>query len=208
MIISHSRHFIFAHLYKTGGTSISNALSSYGHSRVSRKSRLMSMLRLYPPIYSEDYPKHSHMAHLKKNLPLKIFDWYFKFAFVRNSWDWQVSLYHYILKDQSNQHHAIVKGLGNFESYLVWRTQPENVSLQHDFVCDNGGNLLVDYLGTYSSLTGDLEKISQHLGLRNLELPHLNRGNRSAYQDYYSPEGKDLIFKAYKSDVKRFGFEF
>ncbi len=208
MVISHTRNFIFVHLYKTGGTSVSSALSQYGHSSFSMKARLFSVIGLRPAIYSEDFPKHIPLLDLRQELPGKIFNGYFKFAFVRNSWDWQVSLYHHILKDQSNQHHAIVKSLGGFEEYLVWRTQSRNVRLQQAYVCDSNGNLLTNFLGNYSKLHEDLQKVTHQMGLGDLILPHLNAGDRNSYQDYYSPKGKDLIYQAYKPDIKTFGFEF
>ena len=78
-MISHEHKFIFVHINKTGGTSIGEVLKKY-----SNKSKF----------------KHQSIIDLNKEASSND---YFKFTFVRNSWDRFLSLYKYRIKtNQTN----------------------------------------------------------------------------------------------------------
>ena len=49
----------------------------------------------------------------------KVFEEYFKFGFVENPWDWQVSLYTFMLKDAKHHQHEFVKSLKDFDEYRL-----------------------------------------------------------------------------------------
>ncbi len=110
MIISHAKKFIFIHNYKVAGTSIHNALNKYNNpsfwgSTLVDKIRLLT--KRHPAIYTKEFEWHISAKELKYKLPANIYDSYFKFGFVRNPWDWQVSLYTYMLKNE-NKHIPII----------------------------------------------------------------------------------------------------
>src|ERR1700683_2337721 len=114
--ISTSHRFIFVHIFKTAGTSVRSALNPY----VDRREYLLwNFIRRrlgFPP--PDPYPglsSHAHADEIRAALPPEIFDNYFKFAFVRNPWDLQVSLYHYIMRWRDHHEHAAVRKLGRFE---------------------------------------------------------------------------------------------
>ena len=54
-------------------------------------------------------------------LPRRVYEDFFKFAFVRNPWDWQVSLYHYMLQRREHFQHDLIKSIENFDDYIEWR---------------------------------------------------------------------------------------
>ncbi|MFS8086406.1 MAG: sulfotransferase family 2 domain-containing protein [Acidobacteriota bacterium] len=198
------------HIYKVAGTSIRSALGRYAHIpdhrlpfRILRKLGLQRLLR------------HRHLQHLnghatareiKQALPPHIFQSFFKFAFVRNPWDWQVSLYHFALQKESHPEHQLTKSLGSFEKYLEWRVN-EDIHLQKDFVVDRDGRLLVDVVGKYTLLTEDFGYICRRLGV-NSNLPHLNRSSHADYRTYYTPKTIQLVADAFKEDIEYFGYAF
>lgn len=210
MLISYSHKFIFIHIYKVAGTSIRDTLRPYSYdpdvflpARLLRKLGLHNVVRLR---FLEKLDGHATAQQIKEALPLKIFDEFYKFAFVRNPWDWQVSLYHFALRDTSHHQHELTKSLGSFEKYVEWRVN-EDMHLQKDFVVDGNGKLIVDFIGRYESLERDFKKVCQRFGIE-YNLPHLNQTPRKSYTSYYTPETIEVIAKAFKEDIEFFGYEF
>ena len=127
MIISHSKKFIFIHIYKVAGSSIFNVLNNYESlfRRIKRKA--------YKKFNKNAYPHHLKIIELKKILPENIFNNYYKFAFVRNPWDWQVSLYHFMLQQKAHFQHEFIRELKSFEEYINWRIN-KDLNLQSEFI--------------------------------------------------------------------------
>lgn len=188
MIVSDSKKFIFSHLYKTAGTSIRTLLSPYGKQN----------------IYGCE--KHSSLKEIKKNMPPELFNSYYKFTFVRSTWSWQVSLYEYMLKDFGHPQHQLMKTLGNFDNYVYWRVDG-NVDLQKEYVYDENGKLLADFIGKFDTLTEDVTYLCDKFTMNN-SLSHLNNGHTKNYKEYYTETTKKIFADAYKEDIKTFNFKF
>lgn len=122
MLISFRHEFIFIHNYKVAGTSVKAALSKYGlinpllnntiWNRTIDQSQLRvlytnkyfrRLIRGITPDSSRNFRSHLHASEIEQYLPTQVFDKFYKFGFVRNPWDWQVSLYHYM--SQISDHH-------------------------------------------------------------------------------------------------------
>ena len=99
MVISFMRRFLFVHIYKAAGMSIEQALKSYdvrsgllGHP-LAEQERLLQALGVNPAILGMQ--RHVFAAEIRDTLGQDLFNKLFKFAFVRNPWDLQLSLYHF-----------------------------------------------------------------------------------------------------------------
>lgn len=161
-----------------------------------------------PNIFPNPYHRHISASELKLNLTPQVFNDYFKFAFVRNPWDWQVSLYKYAMKKRNHHQRKKVLSLGNFESYLKWATRDiNNITLQRDFIYEKDTNMM-DFVGKFENLQNDYDIICEQIGLKKSKLKHLNKTNRKDYREYYTPETKDLVFKYYKKDIELFEYDF
>lgn len=203
MIISHRKQFIFVHVYKVAGTSVKSALRPYAdvmHRKYTPR-RVLYVLGLLQSI-----GEHASAAQIRATLPANIFDNYFKFAFVRNPWDWQVSLYHYIRSHPLHPQHRRVKALQGFPDYVRWRIDHEPV-LQKDFVTDSNGNVLVDYIGRFETLGEDFDAICRRIGVDN-PLPHKNLSKHDSYVDYYDSRTAALVAEYYRPDIELFGYRF
>lgn len=213
MMISHRRRFIFVHIYRTGGHSVSEALQPYSddpdrlivHVPVLRRL-LKRRIVTYRALMSHNYG-HATAKELKTALPPKTFDNFHKFTFVRNPWDWQVSVYHFVVQYASHPYHEFYKSFGRFENYLAWRIR-NGVQLQKEFVVNEAGELLVDFVGRYETLQKDFETVCTRVGIIKCSLPHRNQSAHNDYREYYTPQTKAWVARAYKEDVDFFGYQF
>jgi hypothetical protein len=193
------------------GTSITSALGKYeewhGAKNLLRAAWRYAPHTLIPTTKSmEVYPlrDHARATELKASIP--DYDRLFTFAFVRNPWDWQVSLYHFMKSRPLRPNHSMVKAM-SFEDYLHWRLE-HDLHLQKSFIFDGHGNCLVDFIGKYENLNADFSHICKKVGI-NETLPELKVSKkRKAYQSYYTEETKALISEAFAPDINAFGYEF
>lgn len=188
MLGSHSKKFLFFHVYKVAGTSIRSVLSKHS-----------------------DF--HHPNGHFTPSELIQIggqylINKYTSFAFVRNPWDWQVSLYHFMLKDINHFQHNIVKDM-SFDEYLEWRVN-EDLSFQYSFLSDNGdldGEVNLSFIGKYEYLESDFNFIMNELGIDE-KIPHYNKSNHRDYKTYYDEKSKKLVENVFKKDIEFFGYTF
>lgn len=66
----------------------------------------------------------------------------------------------------------------------------------------------LDFIGRFENLKEDYAKVCKFLDVQPKNLPHLKKGNRKHYKDYYSDETKALVTELYKDDIINFGYKF
>lgn len=207
MIISHRYKFIFFHNYKVAGTSIKKALKKFSNLSFREdnwSNRVCVLTGIYPFIYSRKFDHHITALELKNKITPRIFSRYFKFGFVRDPWDWQVSLYTYMLKEESNHQHRVIKKMKNFDEYIEWRVH-KDLHLQKDFFYDKD-ECIVDFIGRFESLNQDFYEILKKIKI-NTELPYVNISRESgSHLNYYTPKTIDIVYDAFIEDIKKFGY--
>ena len=217
MLISHSHRFIFFHVAKTAGLSVRDVLQPYAEEPAQFKIKRPPRLKAGQPnpFYAvwEALLIHAKASDAQKELPTALFERYYKFAFVRNPWDWQVSMYHFILSEPTHIKHALVKSFGNFERYLAWVIDTPYpyakgaTKLQKDVLTDSAGNLLVDFVGRYETLAQDFAQICQELNI-TVQLPHVNKSAHHDYRAYYTARTQQLVAEHFAADIELFGYTF
>ncbi|MEQ8925245.1 MAG: sulfotransferase family 2 domain-containing protein [Fulvivirga sp.] len=208
MLISHSKKFIFIHVYKVGGTSISTVLSKYcdySFWTASKINKVKYLFKLKPRIFHTDFPHHISANDLREKIPDSIFNSYYKFAFVRNPWDWQVSLYNFMLKYEKHPQHVFIKRMKNFDEYLDWRII-DGLALQKELLTNGQDDLLVDKVGKLENFQHDFDKICSKIGVVNTQLSHDNKSTYDSYKNYYSKETYDMVKEAFKEDITYFSY--
>ena len=110
MLISNKRKFIFVHIYKNAGSSMTNALMPYASNKWQRMtSHVLKRFNISLQFDPQPFPSHIKASELINAMGKEAFETFFSFAIIRNPWDWQVSLYKYMLKSFSHHQHALLK---------------------------------------------------------------------------------------------------
>jgi hypothetical protein len=147
---------------------------------------------------------HATAEEIRGKIGAVTFNGLFKFAFVRNPWDWQVSLYHYMLQNPNHHQHHQIKKLPNFNAYIHWRIK-QPPKLQKDFITDRDGNIIIDYIGKLETIHQDIDYLADRLNIR-INLPHINKSQRKSFEDYYTSETFNLVYEYFYDDIQLFGY--
>jgi chondroitin 4-sulfotransferase 11 len=218
MLISHEEpKFIFIHIQKTGGVSISNLLRRYSPTTTpGRGLRHISARRALKQVENPDD--------------------YFKFAFVRNPWDRLVSWYTMIdearkgvadgtaepmtrrLIKKNNLFKYVLRCGPTFDEFVINCTEKQWMGNgyysftfnQLRYLTDKNGEVLVDFIGRFETFAQDISHVFDMLDLEasQLEIPHENRSAHSHYSEMYTPETREIVRKRFRRDIEFFGYEF
>lgn len=215
MLICHRHKFLFVHIAKTAGTSVRTTLNrlrwrdpyfipQFICSRISSLTGHRIACKI---------PRHAKVIAAYEMLPREVFDGLFKFAFVRNPWDLQVSSYHHLKRERPH-----LVGDRDFEAFLRYKLDPArpyqfhldtSIALQSDYLVDLHGNLLVDFIGRFETLGDDFITICQRIGVEPPVLEHKRQAkDRSGYQKYYTAETAELVAQYFAADIAMFGYTF
>jgi hypothetical protein len=205
MLISRDRKLLFVHVQKTGGTSIAH------------------MLRQALPDAQEILGTHDHARWAKRELGSE-YGGLFKFAFVRNPWARLVSWYEMIVQNSGPESAVapnrlwsyVVSSSSSFEEFILRCTETIDdvdgrksfLYNQLDYITDDAGNVIVDFVGRFEHLVGDVGKVFAKLGLPFEAMPHTNPSKHLHYSEYYTPGTREVVAKRFARDIAFFGYRF
>jgi hypothetical protein len=210
-VLCHSLKCIFVHIPKTAGQSIERVFLR--HVGLTWEQRAPLLLRanrdprLGPPrlahLTAAEYITCGHVTG-------ETFRDYFKFSFVRNPWDRMVSEYKYRFPARNRDFKTF---LFSQVSHPVWSDNYRHVMMQAEYLFDEQGQLLVDFVGRYEQLHADFVTVCQRLQLNDGELPHVNKAShqgdeRRHYSEYYDSESREFVADRFRRDVTAFKYEF
>jgi len=206
MLISHKHKFLFIHIYKTAGTSITHALIPFCSSKL--KFNLHRVLRKVHinTFNPSPFTKHIGAEKLRQNIGVETYNNYFSFSFIRNPWDWQVSLYYFMVAHPEHPQHKLMKELGSFESYIHWRYKKGMLSQKRQ-LSDSSGDIIVDFIGRFESLNDDFSTVCEKIGII-ASLPHIHKRRGMPYQNYYTEETKEIVSELCREDIEYFNYSF
>lgn len=191
-MISHKHRFIFVHIPKTGGTSLASFLYRYCEKVIKHQ-------------FAEDL--------LDESVPDVD---YFKFSLVRNPWEREISRYFYQRQTPTNELHEEARKL-SFKEWLR-RRQNDEIFMSFfgapmlDWLMDEKGNILVDYIGRLETIESDWRNICDRLKDHDIsidsKLPQMNRSEHGHYSEYYDDESREMIEFVYGKDIEYFQYRF
>ncbi|MCF8106295.1 MAG: sulfotransferase family protein [Desulfohalobiaceae bacterium] len=217
MLLSHKYNFLFVHIAKTGGTSIRSVLVRRIRNDPYRLIQILCsrLSGLSGHRLGIKFPRHAKVIAALEMLPADSFRSLFKFAFVRNPWDLQVSSYHHIQQERPQ----LIRHLDGFEAFLQWKLEGErdyhyildaSTEPQWHSLIDLNHDCRVDFIGRYENLSHDFAGICSRIGLQPApELPHKRKAAaREDYRRYYTNRSFDLIEKHFGLDIENLGYTF
>ena len=228
-MICHDHRCIFIHVPKVAGKSVEQVFLDLVGVPWEERSTLLLRKNDDPALGPErlahltarEYVECGHVAPEE-------FDSYFKFAFVRNPWARLVSEYRY--RNISTRY--------SFKDFLLrglpepsWRDTYRHIMPQYDFLYDDKGDLLVDFVGRFERLQQDFDIVCQRLGIPQTPLPHIARviekkflsmrtirkavarlrqkePQHGHYTEYYDSESREIVARMYAKDIEAFGYGF
>lgn len=211
MLYSPDHNFIFVHVWKTAGESVVSSLKPYCPWYFSDRL-LNGLIRYTEPVSSKlDWRyklvcrQHAWARAIRAIMPEQEYNKAFKFAFVRNPFDILVSSYNYSVQSWRHPEHKIVKKLGSFSEYAKWRQDVHPIQ-QKWFVTGASGELIVDKVGKFETLSDDFNEITRTIGI-DASLPHVNASDRKKdWRAYYDDQTYELVGQIYKEDIDFFGY--
>lgn len=209
MLISNDHRFIFVHIPKTAGLSITDALQPYAENNP-RKGwrRLLSHLPVPEDPHKAAFRVHVSARWARLKLPAAVFDSYCKFAVVRNPYDRAVSYFHFLTQKTDHHRHHKVRDL-TFPQYLDHVAEQRRNDTQFDCVADKDGRLLIDKVLRIETLDADFAALCADLGLSGVRpLPQHNTSKRGDYLEYFGDEGvRRKVAELFAVDFEAFGYD-
>jgi hypothetical protein len=231
-MVCHELRFIFVHVPKTAGMSIESFFLRHLDPTRDERAKLLLGPNRDPSLGPRQLGHLRASEYVEKgHVTRDLFERYFKFAFVRNPWDRVVSEYKY--RDYP--------GKFDFKTYLFrhWPRPAFNdlylhTIPQYDFLHDEEGRLLVDFVGRYERLEADFGRVARRLGIEGGDLGHVNRSIHhhlcpsnllrwireprtmirmrrhmfDHYWEYYDDESREFVAEVYRKDIEAFRYAF
>jgi hypothetical protein len=227
MVISHKFRFIFLKTKKTAGTSLEVFLSD----RCGPEDILTPIWPHVEPHRARNYRgtwsplsefadpacgiggtlrdlatarrfyNHIPATTLRHRVPAEIWDSYFKFCVERNPWDKTLSHYHMVRNRTGG-------GL-TLDEYLA----AGDFCLNYARYTDEAGHQLVDEVVRYESLNEGLGRVFDRLGIEfdgslGVRAKSEHRTDRKPYQERFTPEQRDIVTRAFRTEIEMHGYSF
>jgi chondroitin 4-sulfotransferase 11 len=140
----------------------------------------------------------------------------FIFTFIRNPFERVVSSYAYLSKR--------IGVVGTFEDFLykraVYQKKLTDPSLKkvveilldirpcYDYLCDEHGRVLIDFIGRFEQLQQDFDLLRYMLHLDLSTLKHKNKSIHKQYKKYYNQQTREFVQKRFEMDLDHFKYSF
>lgn len=189
-MIDHEKRLLFIHIARTGGTSVETALIQNDW------------------WFIEPNTKHLSASQAHKYYGEEIWNSYTKFAVVRNPWDRIISMWATgwwrSKSEDVNSNINDKKKLTNF--ILQLKPHPHEIydSLFYHEILDER----MDYILRFENLALDLSAMLAELKLQQVSLPHVEKGERKHYREYYDKDTEKLVGSIFQKDIELFHYKF
>ena len=229
MIISNSHKFIFIHIIKTAGTSITYSMNDsiewndlvLGSTKFGEE--IQNFYRARFNLY-----KHSTAIETRKQVGDDIWNEYFTFTFVRHPYSRALSFYSYIKR--MVQARGITKNdldsLRNMQQDPVtnwpWPAifhylesdnftefiQKKNIRPQSEWILDEDENIMVDFIGTVENINKDMTMVAEKI---DVNLPPLEMYNQSGSESidlsFMDENDYEYLYQEFKKDFEILNYD-
>jgi|GEM_PF-1334313 len=225
MIINNTYQFIFIHIPKTAGCTVTDVLSKYTKI-CDQEIGGTALANSLVPYYLQRFGlgMHSTSTEIKEIIGDEMWMRYKKIAFVRNPYERAYSIYNFMQRRYQNENFDAYEPIAAFTTFYEFITSeyfqthgPDNLFLpQVYWLLDEQRKIDIDYLDHVESLEDNLTKMLEVCGLPKIAeseqhiLPTINRSvsSKSAlYEELYAhPEIEKIIYRRYAEDFDLLGY--
>ena len=212
MIISHKYKFIFIAIPKSASQYIRRMFRPY------LGSKDQEICALFERLKSDQYPQLNGVGHIsakriKEAVGDKIWNTYYKFAFIRDPYERIVSIFSFRrrkymksleAKGDTQLINKIYENKPFASMYYTGGIQRFFKHTQSHWIYDDEDNLMIDYIGSMNSLHEDLKFIFNKVGLPEYNEKDKINDSRiiKNYTSYYDKTFNSLIANDFKQDIK------
>ena len=218
----HLEHkWIFIAIPKTGTTSIRTQLRQIGEPLIPNPHLNILQVRDAIDIFflkknlatNRSFPSVEVKTYSQiKNDSASFFSNAFKFSSVRNPWERAVSLFFRKEGVQDQKNLSFDQFIENHLYASDTCVHPTLHKNQLDWICDDNGKILLDYIFKLENFSNAIEDIFERTnGLIRLEntVANKNESSKSSeYRNLYSEKTKKMIAKRFEKDIDTFQFTF
>ncbi|MEL6289363.1 MAG: hypothetical protein AAFQ42_09355 [Pseudomonadota bacterium] len=203
------RPYSFVHVPKTAGVTLTHLLEGTSAPYSLDEDLRAHIVRDHADFLHRSHGVlfwHIHYGALESFYGRRFMDRRHSFAFLRNPWDWLVSMYHYIRAPENRHYEQMIVAYMTFSEFLsFWRAKRTE---QFDYV-SSGTELGVRKLYRFEDLPNCLGELAGDIGIDAPDVvPRLNTSERDAYQQYYTPETARLVRELCPNDIELGGYDF
>ncbi len=222
MILNFTFNFIFIHVPKSAGTSITKFLSQLTTYR-DLEIGGTSFGEAIQPYYRKRFnlSKHSTAFEIKCIIGEDTWKKMFTFGFVRNPFTRIYSIYNFLKKWENlpQKYKNLINQFETFEDFILSDVLEKDPGIDNIFkpqtfwLCKpDSSDIMVDFVGRVEKIHDDLFYILKVLGLRKLlnkidKIPHLNKSEDFDIGVYSNPKVVERVIKIYKVDFEIFGYQ-
>jgi hypothetical protein len=165
MIISHDLKFIFIHVHRTAGTTLTNLL----------RKKLVGNF--------EVFPQHSN-ARTSESIELIRYNEYYTFGFTRNPWERLLSWYTLIYY---NDQISLAEERVRFEQFIEMDAASDFTKQEFhyntlDYFTTKNGEFIANKIASYEYLENEMGALLQRFNLTPLDIPLLNNTRKKKLQ--------------------------
>ena len=207
MVINSHYRFIFVHVPKTAGTSVTRSLQGIegNNKRWLARTKHETLAEFHENIEGRLSP-----GDLASGMHPRAFS---TFAFVRNPWDRMSSFYRYLVEKRPRAEISGVAGFRDFlnqaESGVAWIQALHSMRSQLDYFTFPNGKMALDFLGHFEHLADDLGSVSRLTGISlaiGQENASSNRGGD--YRRDYDADMAEKVAARFHEEIALFGYAF
>lgn len=225
MIVNHTHKFIFVHVPKSAGTSVTELFSQYSTYR----DLEVGGTALGEALQNEfkrrfGLTKHATASEIRAIVGADLWNSYYSFGVVRNPYARAQSTFHFMKRWRGNKEMDRLKFIEKMPDFKTFALSPKLKRKQYhrllwsqtQWLCDEQGKPLVNRVAHLESLDDDLAQIQAAIpGLvkRTEEAQAAPKRNKSAADDEAllqllrdEPEVEQALYEAYQDDFEAFGY--
>lgn len=209
MVINDEFKFIFVHVPKNAGSSMTHLLKA-----LPGDNNFLVAKTKHETLQEFDSRYEHQSLEANREISTEIVN-YFRFGFVRNPWSRMFSFYRYLKEMRPRKE---IDEINSFKDFLVlseageqWINGLHSMRSQLDFFMDSSGSINIDFLGHFEYLVEDFALVSNSLmlpGGLSLQKKNVSSSSRENYVEYFDNEMISIVQRRFSHEINLFGYEF